>query len=130
MALISLLVMSSTAFTSCKDEDDEEGASSDLVGTWVKIEDDVNDSGTYYKKTYDVSEEEEKITFNADGTCHTEEVSGTYTYVDGWLTVTLRGKANKFKILSLTSSEFVRDAWAYENYTDGSYAKATFRKIS
>ncbi|MDR3235344.1 MAG: lipocalin family protein [Prevotellaceae bacterium] len=134
MALVSLFM--AAIFNGCsKDEDNN----SDLVGTWVLIKSEVNDSGHYYNDTYDVSEEEEKMTFKGDGTFYfyDEDLSGKYSYSGSWITFTYKDEEEgeveeaKLKVLSLTSSELVWDSWAWaaNDYDDGSYAKSTYRKI-
>jgi len=129
--LLTILLMA--GFSSCS-KDEKEGGSSDLVGTWVMVKEEINDGGHLHNYTYDVSEEEEKMTLKGDGTFNADYLTGRYSYSDGWITITYKddegdNKSPKFKVLSLTSSELVWDSWAYNNYTDGSFAKSTFKKI-
>lgn len=128
------LVMTSTVFTSCKKDDDEEIS---LVGTWVSY------STQWEKVNGSVVEEWTNentgtITFNADGTYSdvslswNESSSGTYVLNGNKLTITCRGESSSLTIEKHSANEIVFKAetgsYVAGDNTYEVYSQLTLRK--
>jgi len=141
LSMMAIAMLVACFFVSCSDDDDDLGSSSDLIGTWVMVsyegyEIDEGKKETY-KGTYDISDQENMITFEKDGTYFSEEDDdGSWKYSNGILTITWHDydygddEIIKVKVIKLTSSEMVIE----EHHKDRDeeyeyYSKMTFRKL-
>jgi hypothetical protein len=111
MALTSLVVMTSVAFTSCKDDDDDDKGS--LIGEWFWHGDDdynvfrFDEDGTWWRKREEGGEYSRK---------------GSYVYTDGviylsYLTPDEPVWGDSWKVVKLTSSELVVDVTFHSGKT-------------
>jgi hypothetical protein len=114
MALISLVVMmSSTVFISCSEDDDEkdEALNGSLVGEWIdedQVHYIINEDGTWrsFSSAYPGSDE------------------GTYVYKDGVLSLYIDGELIfKAKVIKLTATEAVLEA------TYGGTGRMTLKRV-
>lgn len=136
----SLLSIMALGFSGCSDDD--EGSSSDLIGTWECV------SSYYYeKKNGKIVYEDENddvghiIQFSSDGTCRDKNSNGdswddigTWSYKNG--IVSMFGgdtDVESVPLKSLTSTEFVVEQYAKETYNGDNYEyydKLVYHKIS
>lgn len=126
-----LLSTCMVGFTSCSDDDDEDGeVGSGIVGTWqsVKVDSWENNDGEYseYKGPYDrctiIFTADGKITQNDDG----EKDSGTYKLIGDKITVTYEEEGevetDEIKVLLLNGDKLILESENNEVY-DGKVYK-------
>ena len=141
--MAALLVAGMMAFVSCgKDDKEPTFSSSDLVGTWVTIEEIyvVKMAGMTMvdeKTIYAVEDQESKMTFKADGTFVDEEdgSTGTWTLNGNKLKMVYSDEeygVMEFKILKLDGSKAILEMNEVEEFMGVKtevYSKTTHQKI-
>lgn len=144
IAFWGLLAVMAFGFYGCSDDD--EGVSSDLIGTWECVY-----SYYYEKKNGEIIYEEENddvahiIQFDSDGTCRDKnsyndnwDQMGIWNYKNGILSITSEdGDGGTYvetvSLKSLTSTEFVIERYEKETYYGDNYEyydKMIYHKIS
>ena len=144
--LIGLFVLSA-GFVSCSKDDDDSSSnnavsSNDLIGTWVIVEEIYKTTVNgviegQERNTYTVAEQENKITFKANGIFENEDDDiGTWKLNGTTLTVTYSNydydETDIMQVLQLTSTTLVVEATIIETIEGvkyEEYLKYTFKKI-